>query len=553
MKVKQRFVLLFTLLLLIINVSAAQFAIKSPVINDADHPITDTIYMSASGDDNQTGSLKNPVKSFAKALSLLPFGTTGVRNGHAYGLIILLPGTYIAPVGFSQYLGDWKKGDVYKNVSVEGIGDVVIRGPADSAASNHLLYLRGDHIYVKNITLRKGKLLGLLMAGEAERHCHDIKIENVRTDSVGSFGILIKNGENIDIGNCEVMRSAQYGNEKLTSPCQWPSGLKLLGCSNFRVHHCKVGQSRGEGLNYQNSINGEAYSNSLFDNSVNYYNENSKNIIFRNNHVYNTNIGKNLYWKTCPADTGTKRTPPGILLANEGSCHNSILGGTFENCSIKCIVSGNFTEFIKTIDSIFIFNNVFQNVGAAMDLWEGSTQIIGVNCIKNVFFYNNTSIGFVGTTSSQQSVINTQFPYYNPVLNTYSSLSNIQIYNNIFCIDKQNYPNLRGYLSLFAPLHPSANVIDLKGNLWNYAFSNKVAADTVNTGLPGTINLVMNGNFNELVPGPPNMNFKLIGKPYSNTPQADYYGKARKSQTNVGAFEFDPSLEIKKSLLFARG
>jgi len=272
---------------------SAQFSIQSPLINDVDHPITDTVFMSPTGNDANSGTNTKPVKSFSKALSLLPFGVSGVRNGHAYGLIVLLPGTYIAPVGFTQYLGDWQKGNTYKNVSVEGVGDVTIRGPKDSAAAGLLLFLRGNHIFVKNLKLRKGKIMGVLMNGDPDRHCHDIRIENVDTDSTAGFGILLKNCDKIEISGCKVMYAAQYMGENQKSVCNWPSGLKLLGCSHFRVHHCRVGFSRGEGLNYQNSINGEAHNNILHDNSSNYYNENSKNIIFRNNYLYNTLEGQN--------------------------------------------------------------------------------------------------------------------------------------------------------------------------------------------------------------------------------------------------------------------
>lgn len=521
-----------------------QFNILTPSINDATHPISDTIYMSPSGNDGNTGTLTKPVLSFSKALSLLPFGKPGIQNGHAYGLIIMQAGTYIAPIGFSQYLGDWKNGNTYKNVSIEGIGKVIIMGPKDSSAGNHLLFLRGDHIYVKNLTLRNGKVHGLLMAGDADRHCHDIRIENIDTDSVGGFGLLIKNGEKIEISGCNIMRSAQLNSENLKSLCNWPSGLKLLGCKNFRVHHCRVGYSRGEGLNYQNSLNGEAYSNILHDNTSNYYNENSKNIIIRNNYFYNSIEGQNKYWRRCPADTGLKRSPCAILLANEGSCHNITTGGTFENCSIKCATPFTTTEYYPTIDSIFIYNNVMQDVGSALDFWEGSTQIPGINCIKNVFFFNNTSIGYLGYSNSQHPIINAQFPYYNPIINTYSRLENIKIWNNIFSVDKVVYPNLRGYVAVFSPLHPSTSVIDFSGNLWNYGFSNKTATDSINTSIPGSIPPVSNNQFSAIVPSKTNSALRQYSKAFVHTPTIDFYGKPRSSGTNVGAFEYDPTLNI---------
>jgi hypothetical protein len=185
-----------------------------------------------------------------------------------------------------------------------------------------------------------------------------------------------------------------------------------------------------------------------------------------------------------------------------------------------------------------------QNVGAALDLWEGSTQILGINCMKNIFFFNNTCVGYIGPKNSQQPIVNTHFPYYNPLINTYSRVENIKIWNNIFSADKNTYPLLRGFLSNFGLGHPTPNSIDLSENLWNYSYSNKTASDTVNTQLPGSLALFANGNFNALVPAKINAAFVKTAQSFVHTPTTDFYGKTRLGKTNVGAFEFDPSLGL---------
>jgi hypothetical protein len=90
-------------------------------------------------------------------------------------------------------------------------------------------------------------------------------------------------------------------------------------------------------------------------------------------------------------------------MANEGSCTNGTVGGVvFENCQTKCLLP---QDYIHNIDSIFIFNNLFQRVGEVLNIWEGSTQILGINCIRNVFFYNNTAIGTMGNPDSRQAIV----------------------------------------------------------------------------------------------------------------------------------------------------
>jgi hypothetical protein len=72
-----------------------------------------------------------PVKSFDVALQKLPYGTAGVNGGNAYGLIMLKPGYYETATGFQQYINRWTNGNGgFRNVSVEGMGDVTIGGTA---------------------------------------------------------------------------------------------------------------------------------------------------------------------------------------------------------------------------------------------------------------------------------------------------------------------------------------------------------------------------------------------------------------------------------------
>lgn len=523
-------------ILLFIRMNAiAQFNIQKPEVNTGKYAITDTVYMSPSGDDSKDGSQLNPVKTFQKALSLLPFGTDGVNDGQAYGLIRLLPGRYFTKNGFAQGDSQWKKGNTYKNVSIEGMGDVTLGGVSGDLCTNHVLILMGNHVFVKNIKIRQSSGIGLLMRGEPGRMMHDLVVDKVDTDSLGNFGILIVNNRAVEIMNCKVLRSGQLGQESLISPCSWPSGLKVQGCTDVTVHHCEVGFTRGEGLNFQNCLQGEAYRNALHDNTTNFYNDNSKNLIIRQNHFYNTPEGEQNFWRGCPADTGVKNAPCGILMANEGSCTNGTVGGViFENCKNKCLLP---LDYIHNVDSIFIYNNLFQRVGEVLSIWEGSTQILGVNCIHNVFFYNNTSIGTLGNPNSRQSVIYEFMPTYNPLTNTWSQLENMQVFNNIFSIDKQAFKDFRGHTGIFHVLHPSKNSVTLGGNLWNWNAENKGSTDSISASIPGDMMYPSNQNYSSFIPCDKQSYLRRPMTAFGHVPQRDFLDSLRKPNGNVGAFE----------------
>lgn len=411
----------------------------NPIINGGPYRITDTIYVSVDGDDDNSGTLDAPVASLGKAADLLPFGTLGVHGGHGYGLIRLLPGEYYLPNGFSQSPSQYERDGTYKNISIEGIGDVTLRGRDDDFASNHLLRLRGSHIVVKNLRLKYGDIHGVLLNSDDAQS--NILIQGIHVDSVKSFSLLAVDVDTILVENSAFLRSSRVGNEHLEPGpnCQWPSGLKFKDCTYAISRKNEVAYSRGEGLNFHNTKFGLAYDNQLHDNPTNLYCDNSANIVIRNNVIYGTQ-GEEINWLTCPADPDIPIGPSGILLANEGAC--SIGGPTYENCETVCnLEQRRFTQ----IDSIFIFNNIFQNTMPALRMWQGVTEALGgPNCLRSIYFEHNTIFGAVGSqTIDQEATISAFFPnFFNTILGFgFATVDNAHIRSNIIMTPTDDYPN----------------------------------------------------------------------------------------------------------------
>ena len=534
-----------------------QFNIPSPIINVGNYLITDTVYMDPQGSDSNLGTFSSPLQTFAAAVQMLPWGTAGINGGHAYGLIMLKPGFYQTTLGFQQYANNWQNNSVYKDISVEGIGNVIIGGTAANLSTGHLLQLSGDHIFVKNIKLQYSSGIGLLIARENPRQ-RNISIDHVTVDHVGSFSMLTKGIDTISIINSKSLYASRIGFENSTSPCQWPSGIKLLDNSTCIVNNCEVAYTRGEGLNFQNSTLCNAYNNKLHDNNLNFYDENSSKIMFHENLIYNTpNIGSQ-YWRGCLADTTAIWSGDGILIANEGSCSTGS-NPVFENCNTKCSFP---TVYYPNVDSIFIYNNILQKVGSGISFWEGVTSIVGNNCVKNVFVFNNTFIETMGMPGASNSgFVKFFFPSYNLIANSfYGSMENIQIFNNIFTFDTLTYASMQPFKKTLHPNHPTPNAISFSNNLWIKTHPSLGLGDEVRTTMPISSYSLLD-SVNSITPCFDQSYWVKAVPVTMSFLTSDYLGQVRTSPTtNVGAIEYklncsslginDFATTIEKPLLF---
>ncbi len=446
-------------LLLLAGTASAQFHIDKPEVNTPQFPITYIVYMAPNGNDNNPGTSDLPVKTFSRALELIPFRGPGQST---YGLVRLLPGVYYTMTGFQQSHSQWKEPTgALKNVSIEGIGNVIIRGPSkNNFANGHLIHLAGSHIFIRNLKLMYGDIHGVLISSWDNSRVTDVLIENVEVDSVKGFGMLFTRVDRVEVSHCAARYSARPGQQNLPAPCSYPSGIKFLGCTHATIHDSEIAYTRGEGLNFHNSMYGEAYRNELHDNPQQFYCDNSSRLLIHQNHLYNTpSLGKR-YWTTCPVDTNELEWSGGaFLIANEGACVSGIWP-TFENCNTICRTPD---EVFPNVDSVFIYNNFVQKTGRFLDFWQGNLNVVGVNCIRNVFVWHNTFIELWGMPKPGNKAALVHFYFSDRPLLSYGTIQNVRIKHNIFAFD----PDLAN--PLVEAKHPWIPELDylLDANLWS--------------------------------------------------------------------------------------
>nr|MBA3899182.1 T9SS type A sorting domain-containing protein [Bacteroidota bacterium] len=424
-----------------------------------------------------------------------------------------------------------------------GIGEVTIGGTPGNFSTNPLLVLSGDHIFIKNIKIKYTTHIGLLIGRNTPRQ-NNILIDGVEVDRVGNFSMLLRNIDTVLVKNSASYYSSRPGNENLSSPCQWPSGIKFFGSNDCTILDSEIAYSRGEGLNFQNSIRCSAYRNKIYDNPLNVYNDNSSKLMIFQNLIYNSPGTNPDLWQTCPADPNTNWAGTGILIANEGGCMNSG-NPSYVNCETVCTA---FQSTLKTpnVDSMFVYNNIFQNTGRAIGFWEGVTTPQGNNCIKNVHIFNNTIIGALGMPGAgNNGFVNAFFPSFNIFTNAhYSSLQNVTISRNIFTYDTLTYSNMKPYSRTFHASHPTPNGITLSNNLWIKDHELLGTADEVRNEMPFSTYLLTDSVFS-VVPCQQNLFWVKNTTPAFDFLNNDYLGMPRNlNSTNVGALEYNASCKI---------
>lgn len=137
----------------------------------------------------------------------------------------------------------WNGQYVYRNVSVEGEGEVNLFG--DNCPNGHVLELRGNGISVKNIKVWNADVNGIWIHGDESNPHHDVSVEQVQVHQCREFGIFVNGYEGVSISESVVANNC-LSNENGDS-CHWASGIRTDHCSHVSVRNCEAYNNWGEG------------------------------------------------------------------------------------------------------------------------------------------------------------------------------------------------------------------------------------------------------------------------------------------------------------------
>lgn len=518
-------------------------SINSPVIPAIDS----VIYLSTTGSDANPGTSIAPKLTFQAALNALPFGTVGINGNASHGKIVFLAGNYYPSAAnyFSQSIAKWRmtwNGQyVYRNVSVEGEGEVNLFG--DNCPNGHVLELRGNGISVKNIKVWNADVNGIWIHGDESNPHHDVSVEQVQVHQCREFGIFVNGYEGVSISESVVANNC-LSNENGDS-CHWASGIRTDHCSHVSVRNCEAYNNWGEGVNPSLSEFVEIKDNKIYNNySVNLYFHSTSNAVVCNNLLYSDD---STYWRYC---LGAGGKPAGIDITNELSCENSCFqpipcGQSYACCAYANDNGGISTSNYKLVDSIFLFNNVCIN--SKLTIYDSYSELFNANFIGKIFIENNDFIGTNGEASTLKSSLQLYFPLPNVLVQP------VLFKNNIFSYQSQQANSMALYYAHNATCDGSNihskftfqnNLWKIKPNLPQLNFSSDFENNTLVGSLPISA-------LPTLTPGPSSPEF-VQSAPISAYITEDYFHNPRFGNSNIGAIEYGSFNSINEGTVKAK-
>jgi len=501
---------------------------------------TQSIYLSPTGSDLNTGSASSPLKTFYAALNLISWGVPNVNGGNAYAEVVLLPGDYYpaANNGFVQTVNQWRQNVssswVYKNVSIRGVGNVHIHGDS-LATGNQMIYMMGNHVKITNLHISNCPLHGIYMDGSPITHHSDVLVDSVVVDGAFGFGILLTGYDRVMVQHATVNNTCRQNANEINGTCQWPSGLRADNCNHVTFVNNIVSNNWGEGLNTSYCRYVDVADNVVFDNySVNIYCHSASRAIYRNNLVYNSDSA---YWRYCYNSNGSSAY--GISVANELMCtsgcflYSNGCGSTTSCCSYTDYdhILNTDVNYYQT-DSIFIFNNMIFEAG--INVWDAFSSFGNYAYINHLYIEQNTIIGRAGSSVINKSplilTLGTGFIYF----------ANVRVRNNILSMDNTiaNSYDFFGYAATNGCNGAWTSNILFSGNVWHAIPTTpgiSFAGDQLSVNLP--LHALV-GDTANLVPSPQHPELVMSNASLSYITD-DFFHHPRTVNTNAGAAEYD--------------
>jgi parallel beta-helix repeat protein len=443
-------------------------------------------YVSADGNDSNSGTFDQPFATLNKAV-------LEIKNGSG-GTIYLRGGTYYLQQGV--WVGDTTDGSAQSHLVIRPYGtEKVVLDGSQMRSKEHMLMLAGEYIDVLGLEVRNGPDAGIIVLGG--KHAQILNNAVYGTQSTGILALGLEVGQN---GRSFIERATDVwmvGNEvyqtNLMNAQKPPNGIWGMGMQGMfadRVHIIDntVHNNYGEGIGFTVATDSIAANNTVYDNfSVEMYMDNVVNSTFEKNLIYNTG---NIEFYRYRTDDNMLRGANSIQLANEVYYY-----------------AGND----YTLKGITIRDNIV--LGGEVGLYYGS--YFGYQGMSNVLIENNTFY------NSESSLLRLEPDAFN----------NVAVVNNLF------YQTGNKALTFL----PGVNGVSFSHNLW-YGGNGNLGSAASSTDVTANPKLTNPGGFEakdyQLLPG--SAAIDAGANTSVNPTRQDYFGDARLigAAIDIGADEF---------------
>lgn len=274
--------------------------------------------------------------------------------------------------------------------------NVILATPTTTTLYPNGLIVSQSNVTIQNIEVANPNGVCLQITGS------NVTVRNVYVHDCKDHGILVSS-QNVTIEDSVVTMAVNRG-LSCSSSTQWGSGIKgYIGAVNLNVNRVNVYNICGEGIAFTRVVGGSITNSTVWDAfSVNYYIDNSYNILVEGNLSTNTNNA------TYKRDGNTAR---GIALGKE---YYSGWGGQLHDITVRRNVVYNAIDGIRVfqamsgvtpsgcINCLFEYNSVVkgaQSTGRSLQIYGDSTNsnVIGRYNILYSSPYANfmTGVSFV--------------------------------------------------------------------------------------------------------------------------------------------------------------
>lgn len=334
-----------------------------------------TYYVSATGNDNNPGTLASPVRTIMKGISKLKAGDVLYVRGGIYveSVFVGQSGTKDQPITIEAYPGEEPVIDGEDKLPATDGGDLVL--------------ITGDYVHIKGFEIRNSNIAGARLGGggvmlEGE---HTLA-SRLKVHHVWEHGIIAKGNYSV-VEYCQVWQCAFSNSIKPGSPAAgyWSTGISAArspvgGITRNAVLRGNISYNNwGEGISTFEADGTLIEDNISYDNwSVNLYVSDTRNALVQRNIVYNT-----------PNNTVRQRRPLtlGDELANKPrSANNTVINNFLYNADFWAFWSTGVPG--SGLDNVLIAHNTIVNgqleIGASPE-----DQAVNKSAfICNNIFYN---------------------------------------------------------------------------------------------------------------------------------------------------------------------